>query len=308
MVKRIMPQISVIVPNYNHAKYLKQRIDSILAQTYQDFELIILDDCSTDDSREVIELYRNNPKVSHVVYNTENSGSTFMQWEKGIKLAQGEYIWIAESDDWAEASFLEIMLNEIQKNEDTSLAYSIPKYTSEDGTLWKWQQPVSESTKTFAGIDFISKELIYNSAVHNASTAIFRKSAYENIESKQYQSMKLCGDWFFYVLLAEQGNVLEVSRHLSYFRRHEKSVASTAEKNGLSLLEGIDVLNYICDNHNEYLNKWKYSLAWAKQWAKSQKQYHFSIETEAKIKNKVCKNQKMIYLFYLIYKMKYGTK
>ena len=55
--------VSVIVPNYNHASYLVERIESILNQTYQDFELILLDDCSTDDSREVLLKYKDNPKV-----------------------------------------------------------------------------------------------------------------------------------------------------------------------------------------------------------------------------------------------------
>ena len=59
-----MPTVSVIVPNYNHAPYLKQRIDSILGQTYQDFELILLDDCSTDGSREVLEQYRSDPLLA----------------------------------------------------------------------------------------------------------------------------------------------------------------------------------------------------------------------------------------------------
>ena len=74
--------ISVIVPNYNHASFLKQRIDSILNQTFQDFELIILDDCSTDNSREIIETYRNHLKVSHIIYNTENSGSLLNNGKK----------------------------------------------------------------------------------------------------------------------------------------------------------------------------------------------------------------------------------
>ena len=97
-----MPQVSVIVPNYNHASYLRQRIESIINQTYQDFELIILDDCSTDHSKEIIESYRNHPRVNQIVYNTENSGSTFKQWNKGVELAEGECIWFAESDDWCE--------------------------------------------------------------------------------------------------------------------------------------------------------------------------------------------------------------
>ena len=56
-------QKRVIIPNYNHALYLQERLDSVFNQTYQDFEVIILDDCSTDNSREIIEKYANNPKV-----------------------------------------------------------------------------------------------------------------------------------------------------------------------------------------------------------------------------------------------------
>ncbi len=74
--------VSVIVPNYNHASYLVARIESILNQTYQDFELILLDDCSTDDSREVLLKYKDNPKVTHLVFNEQNSGSPFIQWQK----------------------------------------------------------------------------------------------------------------------------------------------------------------------------------------------------------------------------------
>ncbi len=302
-----MPQISVIVPNYNHAKYLKQRIESILNQTYQDFELLILDDCSTDNSREVIEQYRNNVKVNHIVYNTENSGSTFKQWDKGIKLAKGEYIWIAESDDWADKNFLEVILSEIKNNSAVSLTYCIPKYTKENGELWNWQPQVTGNTKAYNGVDFIRTKLIYSNVIHNASTAVFRKSSYENIVNMQYQTMKLCGDWLFYVLLAEQGDVLEISRHLSYFRRHDKSVTPAAVKKGLALLEGIEVLDYICEKH-KHLTVWKYASVWAKQWVKYQKQYHFSAETNRAIRKKVCRKEKMIYLFYLIYRLKYGTK
>jgi glycosyltransferase involved in cell wall biosynthesis len=104
------PLLAVIIPNYNHAPYLEQRIESVLKQTFQDMEVIILDDCSTDNSKNIIERYRNHPKVSTVLYNKVNSGNTFKQWKKGIEQARGTWIWIAESDDWCEPTFLEEVL------------------------------------------------------------------------------------------------------------------------------------------------------------------------------------------------------
>ena len=108
-----MCKVSVIVPNYNYEQYLPERIDSILNQTYTDFELILLDDASTDGSATLIEKYKDNPHVSHVVINEENSGSPFRQWMKGIVLARGEWVWIAEADDLCEPAFLETCMARI---------------------------------------------------------------------------------------------------------------------------------------------------------------------------------------------------
>src|SRR5580658_7167935 len=101
-----MPKVSVIVPNYNHARFLRRRIDTILAQTFQDFELILLDDCSTDESRSILREYASAPRV-RFEFNEVNSGSTFKQWNKGVRLTQGKYVWIAESDDYADIRLLE---------------------------------------------------------------------------------------------------------------------------------------------------------------------------------------------------------
>ena len=105
------PLVSVIIPNYNHAPYLDERIRSIAGQSFQDFEIILLDDCSTDQSISILNKWAKHPKISHFIVNKQNSGSTFLQWEKGFSLAKGKYIWIAESDDVAHPDFLNITVN-----------------------------------------------------------------------------------------------------------------------------------------------------------------------------------------------------
>ena len=117
------PLVSIIIPNYNHAQFLNQRIDSILHQSYTNYEIIILDDMSTDNSIDIIKQYQDNEHVSHVVINEENSGSPFKQWKKGINLAKGELIWIAESDDTCEETLLGTLVNEFQKDEKCTVAF-----------------------------------------------------------------------------------------------------------------------------------------------------------------------------------------
>ena len=82
------PKVSVIVPNYNHAPYLFERLESILDQTYNDLELLILDDASTDDSYRILTRYYSKPRVK-IVVNAANSGAAFPQWNRGISSRQG---------------------------------------------------------------------------------------------------------------------------------------------------------------------------------------------------------------------------
>ena len=126
------PLVSVIIPNYNHQSYLKKRIESVLTQSFTDFEVILLDDCSSDNSRAIIENYRTNPFVSSVVFNNQNSGSTFKQWEKGIRLAKGKYIWIAESDDFADTDFLLKTVSSLQENPNAVIAFTGSQMVDEE--------------------------------------------------------------------------------------------------------------------------------------------------------------------------------
>ena len=69
----MLPLVSIIVPNYNHAKFLQKRLDSIFNQTYKNFEAILLDDCSEDNSQEILKKFKDHPKVSNIIFNESNS-------------------------------------------------------------------------------------------------------------------------------------------------------------------------------------------------------------------------------------------
>jgi len=236
----IEPQVSVIIPNYNHALFLQQRIESILCQTFHNFELIILDDHSTDNSKKIIEMYRNHPKVSQIVYNTENSGSTFKQWQKGIDLAKGEYIWIAESDDWCEPSLLETLVSKLELNKNIVLGYVQSYFIIDDKIMRVSKQDYLE--RIIDGSLFIKQHLLYRNAIFNASMAIFSKSAFYKIDNA-YTDFKFCGDLLFWGMIASQGQVFISGKILNYFRKHSGDVSNGAYAIGLNYLEVIDVLS-----------------------------------------------------------------
>lgn len=299
-----MPIVSVIVPNYNHAPYLKQRIDSILGQTYQDFELILLDDNSSDGSREVIESYRNDPHVSHIVYNGANSGSAFRQWDKGIALAQGEWIWVAESDDYAEPTFLERLMDEVAKAPDSTIAYTATWWVDEQGNNL-WNNSSGNAVHIHDGHDYIRNRLAVANSIANVSECIFRRDKFRPAESYRYEHMRLCGDWFFYVLLAEQGNVIEVEEPLSYYRQHNSNISSDAEHRGLTFLEGADILEYMIRSCG--LKTKDYAREWGRLWAKYERQYTFHPDVQRQVKKRMASHPDIVF-WHQLYRFKQWPK
>jgi len=242
------PTVSVIVPNYNHAKFLRQRIDSILDQTYQDFELIILDDFSTDDSKKIINDYSSCKKVSHIVYNESNTGSPFLQWNKGFSLAKGKYIWIAESDDYSDAAFLQKMLLVIEEEDNCNVAFCCSHLVDEDGHIlpldWDRNRESKGAVNKFEGKSFVKARMLLDNSIYNAGMALFRRSALEKVD-KQYMNFLYCGDWYFWYNICINGTVIRYCDKLNYFRQHTEKVTPRAEAEGIKFMEGKYVFNDI---------------------------------------------------------------
>jgi glycosyltransferase involved in cell wall biosynthesis len=248
-----MPKISVIVPNYNHARFLRRRIDTILTQTFQDLELILLDDCSTDESPAILREYASDPRV-RLDFNEVNSGSTFKQWNKGVRLARGKYIWIAESDDYADTRLLERLLKVLEVDPAVAYAYCRSRCVMESNQsvgfadFYLSHLDASRWTADYCadGRDECREYLIHHNTVPNASAAVFRKAVYERVGGAD-ETLRLCGDWKLWAAIALTGRVAYSAEPLNLFRFHEASVRNKSTYEARDVAERLRVSRWILE-------------------------------------------------------------
>ncbi len=239
-----MQKVSVIIPSFNHASFLRQRIDSVINQTYKCIEIIILDDLSTDNSIEILQEYVSNKLIKKLIVNTENSGSTFRQWSKGFDEATGKYIWIAESDDYAHPLFLETLVAKMEADESVGLAYTQSWRVDENGSIQgNWEGVLADLDKDLWKQDFVSRGdelvrrfMVYRNIIPNASAVLMRASVVRQAGQPPIH-MKVAGDWMFWINLLMITSVAFVAQPLNYFRFHQSNVRSKAEMNGTLLVE-----------------------------------------------------------------------
>lgn len=244
-----LPLVSVIIPNYNHARYLVRRIESVLNQTYPNFEVIILDDKSTDSSRDIIENYRHDPKVKSVQYNELNSGSPFKQWNRGVKLANGDYIWLAESDDFSAETFLEKCMNLAQKFPEAGLIYCQSLSVDRDSNVLgevqfpdyrRWNSEYYNNGKLE-----VKNWLAFSNTLPNASAVVIKANAYKEAGMAD-ESYTLNGDWKLWLrILLGGSSIAYTPETLNYFRDHSEKVTRKSIMNGTNIVETFTLLHWI---------------------------------------------------------------
>ena len=249
-----MPKVTVVIPNYNHARFLDQRIQSVLSQTYSDFEVLYLDDASTDNSSEVFAKYADEPRVRSII-NQVNSGSPFPQWNRGVREAKGEYIWIAESDDYADPRLLEVLVSKLEQYPGVGIAYCQSQGVNEKGILqpnmeW-WTADLDaqrwRSDFTNGGQDECSRFLVVKNTIPNASAVVFRKRVYEEVQGAD-ESFSACGDWLVWAKMLLRSDIAFASEALNFFRQHSASVTSKSQRSLTEPLEGYRIIEYILQN------------------------------------------------------------
>ncbi|MEX0774929.1 MAG: glycosyltransferase family A protein [Phycisphaeraceae bacterium] len=229
------PLVSVVVHNYNHAPFLHERLGSIAAQTFRDFELIVLDDASTDDSVAVIrELERQIPM--RVQLNAKNSGSPYAQWNTGLHLARGRYLWIADSDDRARPDMLGRLVQAMQQHPRVGLAFCRCQVIERDGQerneLMPAGNPQWEHDFVADGRTFCREQLALSSLVATASAVLLRCQVMRQIGGAD-PSYRLMGDWLVYALMLQHCDLAYVAQPLNEYRRHSGTVRSTTQQSAL---------------------------------------------------------------------------
>lgn len=243
--QKLTEDISVIaiIPNYNYARYLKERVYSILYQTKKIRKIIFLDDCSTDNSKEeILKIQKTiSPYVPmDVIFNQTNSGSAFRQWAKGMKLAVGEsdYVWICEADDYCENKFLEKVEKPLLKEKNIVLSYSNTAFINPVGDVnlkdvtsqidlkktGHWQK-----NYIIEGKEEVKHYSYLNCTIANVSSVLIKNENYDEI-FEEIAKFHQAGDWLFYVSLMKKGKVAYTNKVLNYYRVHGNNVSSTFKK------------------------------------------------------------------------------
>lgn len=221
-----LPKVSVILPCYNHARYLPERIGSVINQTVPPAEIIFLDDASTDDSVAVARKLLEGCGIPfRIEVNKKNSGNVFRQWLKGIALAEQDLIWVAETDDSADRDFLVHLLPAFQTG-GVQGAFGHIRCIDPDGKLrndlggyydglkyHSWEK----SNIVAAGKSF-SYDFAIRNIVPNASGFVFRKPVLTKEEADRLLQYTFAGDWYFYALLLRGGSLAYRRKAKSYFR------------------------------------------------------------------------------------------
>lgn len=167
-------QVSVIIPVYNAARFIEKTVESVLEQTYEDYEIILIDDKSADDSYEIIKRLQKRDGRIRVFQNSCNSGVSYTR-NYGVDIANGEWIAFLDSDDYWEKTKLDKQMRIHLENPEIVLSYTGSSFIGEDGEKYEYVMHVNENV-TF-------KELLHKNVI-SCSSVIVRKDVIKKYAMK----------------------------------------------------------------------------------------------------------------------------
>lgn len=232
MTKTAMPEISIVLPVYNGERFLRQTLDSIFNQTYQDFELICVDDGSTDQTSQILQDYAKKfPHKVHVI--TERNAGPGVARNNGIKVAKGKYLAMLDADDLYESGFLDLMHARITDHQSDIVVCRSNKYITDENryvaTDWTINQELLPRQQPFAGAEI--KQNVFEAFIGWSWDKLYR-TEFVRKNQLHFQDLRSSEDALFvFMSIVRAKRISTVNQILVHHRSAAGSVSHTRESN-----------------------------------------------------------------------------
>lgn len=227
--------VSVVIPCYNHGLYLEETVQSVLNSKYDELEIIIVDDGSTDNSKEVAMLLCS--KFSNVSYYFQTNSGPSVARNFGISQSSGEYILPLDADDLISDNYIVEAVSKLNEDPDLKVVYAKANKFGKVNKPW--------SLKKFSLYNLAMDNLIYVSA-------IYRKSDWERVNGYTENKVLVREDWEFWIkLLKDGGKVIQLPFVGFYYRIH-----TTSRRKSMSKDKKNAEIDYLNQHHSEFFKKY----------------------------------------------------
>lgn len=237
----LRPKVSICIPSYNSEKHIKKTLDSVLSQTYENIEVIIVDDCSTDKTREIISGY--SDQRIHFYVNEKNMGLS-QNWNKSVELSTGEYIKLLCADDLLENDCIEKEILKITSDNSISMVICDTYIFNENGDVVLKVKRLPKEGK-YDGKKIAKKALLFKNYFGAPCNVLFKRETFLKVGGFDNE-FKYIPDFDLWLKLAYEGYVYHISEFLSYFKVHSVSNTNQLMTNGQDIYT---------DEHLKLVNK-----------------------------------------------------
>lgn len=232
------PKVSVCIPTFNAARYLPEAIDSVLDQGFLDYELVVYDDASTDDTARVIKHYP--PSQVRYIRSETNLGQA-RAWNRCVALARGDYVALLHADDRYLSGFLEDRVSTLDRHRDVGLAFGPVLLIDDNGTA-VGEKHVSPQAFVSPAPEFL-KTLLLDCVIYPPSVVV-RRDCYTTVGP--FNADHFWGiDWEFWLRLSARYGIAYSSRITAAYRVHSGSATPTALTTARTARDGLEVLEQI---------------------------------------------------------------
>ncbi len=222
--------VSLVVASYNHAEYLAQRMESLIVQTYQNIEILVIEDCSPDNSLAVLRQYESHSKVKLIV--REKNGGWVTVSNQGIELSQGEFVLFANCDDDCDPRMIEKLITAMRAHPTAGIAFCRSLMVDERDHIIGDDYEVREksfrdrcaSDTLLTGAE-MSRFLMHSCVIPNLSAALIRRECLDTVGNLS-PSYRANSDWDLFFRIAAKYDVAYVAEPLNKFRQHQTTIRS----------------------------------------------------------------------------------